>query len=169
MLSPREAVRTLPSYHPPLAGRTGLRLDFNENTVGCSPRVLERLRQLGPEQLASYPEREPVEAGVADFLGIAAAELLLTNGVDEAIHLLCETYLEPGDEALIVVPTYSMYRIYMMAAAARGISGPAGKDFYFPAGCPVQPNSAPPPPIPNPKPKKPPGKGRASGRPAANR
>ncbi len=132
MLSPREAVRTLPSYHPPLAGRDGLRLDFNENTVGCSPRVLERLRQLNPEQLASYPEREPVEAAVADTLGIAAPELLLTNGVDEAIHLLCETYLEPGDEALIVMPTYSMYRIYMMAAGAQVVSVPAGKDFQFP-------------------------------------
>jgi histidinol-phosphate aminotransferase len=132
MLSPREAARTLPSYHPPLAGRDGLRLDFNENTVGCSPRVLERLRELGPELLASYPEREPVEAKVADMLGIAAQELLLTNGVDEAIHLLCSTYLEAGDEALIVVPTYSMYRIYMMAAGARMISVPAGKDFIFP-------------------------------------
>jgi len=132
MLSPREAVRTLPSYHPPLAGRNGLRLDFNENTVGCSPRVLERLRQVDAEQLSRYPEREPVEAGVADFLRVAPAELLLTNGVDEAIHLLCETYLEPGDEALIVVPTYSMYRIYMMAAGARLISVPAGKDFIFP-------------------------------------
>jgi histidinol-phosphate aminotransferase len=134
MLRSREAVRTLPSYHPPLAGRDGLRLDFNENTVGCSPRVLERLRQLSPDQLASYPEREPVEAAVADILGIAARELLLTNGVDEAIHLLCETYLEPGDEALIVVPTYSMYRIYMMAAGARVISLPAGEDFQFPGG-----------------------------------
>ena len=37
----------------------------------------------------------------------------------KAIHLLCETYLEPGDEALIVVPTYSMYRIYAMAAGAK--------------------------------------------------
>jgi histidinol-phosphate aminotransferase len=133
MLSPREAVRTLPSYHPPLAGRDGLRLDFNENTVGCSPRVIERLRQLGAEHLASYPEREPVEAIVAGMLRVAAAELLLTNGVDEAIHLLCETYLEPGDEALIVVPTYSMYRIYMMAEGAQVISVPAGKDFHFPA------------------------------------
>ena len=69
MLSPREAVRTLPSYHPPLAGRDGLRLDFNENTVGCSPRVLERLRRLSREDLARYPEREPVEAMVAKFLG----------------------------------------------------------------------------------------------------
>lgn len=133
MLKPREAVRTLPSYHPPLAGRDGLRFDFNENTVGCSPRVFERLRQLGPEQLARYPEREPVEMNLAGSLGVAASELLLTNGVDEAIHLLCETYLEPGDEALIVVPTYSMYRIYMMAAGARLISVPAGKDFSFPA------------------------------------
>jgi len=132
MLSPRDAVRTLPSYHPPLAGRSGLRLDFNENTVGCSARVLERVRQLGAEELACYPEREPVEAKLAEFLGIAASELLLTNGVDEAIHLLCETYLEAGDEALIVVPTYSMYRIYMLAAGAHVISIPAGKNFRFP-------------------------------------
>jgi histidinol-phosphate aminotransferase len=133
MLSPREAVRTLPSYHPPLVGRDGLRLDFNENTVGCSPRVLERLRHLGPEQLARYPEREPVEAAVAEILGIGATELLLTNGVDEAIHLLCETYLEPGDEALIVVPTYSMYRIYILAAGVQVIAIPADKNFIFPA------------------------------------
>jgi histidinol-phosphate aminotransferase len=132
MLSPREAVRTLPSYHPPLAGRNGLRLDFNENTVGCSPRVLECLRQLGPEQLARYPERGPAETTAAEFLGIATPELLLTNGVDEAIHLLCETYLEPGDEALIVVPTYSMYRIYAMATGGQLIPVPAGKDFRFP-------------------------------------
>jgi histidinol-phosphate aminotransferase len=53
--------------------------------------------------------------------------------VDEAIHLLCGTYLEPGDEALIVVPTYSMYRIYAMARGAKVIGVPAGKEFVFPA------------------------------------
>jgi histidinol-phosphate aminotransferase len=132
MLRPREAVRTLPSYHPPLGGRNGLRLDFNENTIGCSPRVLERLRRLNVEELARYPERGPIEQSVAKFLGIQLEELLLTNGVDEAIHLLCETYLEPGDEALIVVPTYSMYRIYMMAAGAEVVSVPADNDFRFP-------------------------------------
>ena len=132
MLRPREVVLTVPAYHPPLAGRDGLRLDFNENTAGCSPRVLARLRQIAPEELARYPERGPAEASVAGFLGVTASELLLTNGVDEAIHLLCETYLEAGDEALIVVPTYSMYRIYMIAAGAAVISVPAGLDFQFP-------------------------------------
>lgn len=133
MLRPREAVRTLPAYHPPLAGRKGLRLDFNENTAGCSPRVLEKLRSLNAEQLATYPEREPVEAVVADFLNVDPPELLLTNGVDEGIHLLCQTYLEPGDEALVVVPTYSMYRIYVMAAGAQLVSVPLSEEFRFSA------------------------------------
>jgi len=131
-LNAREAVRTLPSYHPPLGGRDGLRLDFNENTVGCSPRVLERLRQLDGAQLARYPEREPAERTAADFLSIAPSELLLTNGVDEAIHLICETYLDPGDEALIVVPTFSMYKIYAAATGAKVIEIPANEDFRFP-------------------------------------
>jgi histidinol-phosphate aminotransferase len=133
MLDPRAVVKNVPEYHPPLVGREGLRLDFNENTVGCSPRVLARLQQLTADDLARYPERETVEARVAEFLGIHSSELLLTNGVDEAIHLLCQTYLDAGDEALIVVPTYSMYRIYMAAAGANVASVPAGKHFEFPA------------------------------------
>ncbi len=132
MLNARAAVCKLPCYHPPLGGRKGLRLDFNENTVGCSPRVLERLRSIGPEDLARYPEREPVEAVVAGYLGVRPDELLLTNGVDEAIHLLCETYLEPDDEAVIVVPTFSMYEIFAAAPGARILNIPAGVNFSFP-------------------------------------
>ena len=56
----------------------------------------------------------------------------LTNGTDEAIHLVCETYLEPGDRSLIVVPTYSMYEIYAAATGAKVVSIPAGEDFHFP-------------------------------------
>jgi histidinol-phosphate aminotransferase len=91
------------------------------------------LRSIDPEDLAKYPEREPVEQKLAEFLGVPQNELLLTNGVDEAIHLICEAYLEPGDEALIVVPTYSMYRIYTLAAGARLVSAPLGEQFQFSA------------------------------------
>jgi histidinol-phosphate aminotransferase len=132
MLEARDAVRNLPTYHPPLGGRDGLRLDFNENTVGCSPRVLARLREITAEEIACYPERKPVEAAVADFLGVTPDELLLTNGVDEAIHLLCETFLQAGDEALIVVPTFAMYEISADATGARVIRVPADTDFKFP-------------------------------------
>jgi histidinol-phosphate aminotransferase len=132
MLKAREAIRTLKEYHPPLGNREGLRLDFNENTLGCSPRVLERLRQLDGETLARYPVRETGEALVAAHLGISTDELLLTNGTDEAIHLICETYLSPGDEVLIAVPTFAMFEIYAAATGASVISIPTGADFAFP-------------------------------------
>ncbi len=132
MLEAREAVRKLKQYQPPLGDRTGLRLDFNENTGGCSPRVLERLRQLQPEQMACYPEREPVEREVASFLGLPPEQVLLTNGVDEAIHLVCETYLEADDDALIVVPTFAMYQICAAATGAQVVSIPTEADFRFP-------------------------------------
>ena len=132
MLKAREVVNNLHAYRPPLAGRTGLRLDFNESTVGCSPRVLARLRSLDTELLARYPEREPVEKEVADFLGLDPAQVLLTNGVDEAIHLLSSTYLDPGDEALIVTPTFAMYAIFARAEGARVVEVRAADNFAFP-------------------------------------
>lgn len=133
MLEARDAVKKLHAYRPPLAGRTGLRLDFNESTIGCSPRVLAGLQSLDAECLARYPEREPVERLVARFLGLDPAQVLLTNGVDEAIHLLCSTYLNPGDEALIVVPTFAMYAIFAQAEGACVIEVRAGDNFTFPA------------------------------------
>lgn len=132
MLKARESVRTLKEYHPPLGNREGLRLDFNENTAGCSPRVLERLRQIDGENLARYPVRDTGELAVAKHFAIQPEEVLLTNGTDEAIHLVCETYLEPGDEAIIVIPTFAMFEIYAAQTGAKVISIPASKDFDFP-------------------------------------
>ena len=45
-VKPRKMVLGMPEYHPPLAGREALRLDFNENTFAPSPKVMERLRQV---------------------------------------------------------------------------------------------------------------------------
>lgn len=132
MLSARESVRTLPTYQSPLVGREGLRLDLNENTAGCSPRVLARLRELSANDVGYYREREPMEAAVAAHLGINSDEVLLTNGADEGIHLLCETFLEPGDEVLLSVPTFSMFEIMAAATGARVVSVPAGENFGFP-------------------------------------
>jgi histidinol-phosphate aminotransferase len=132
MLSARKAVQQMHEYHPPLAGRQGLRLDFNENTEGCSPRVLARIWEITAEELARYPEREPVEAIAAAHLGLPADQVLLTNGVDEAIHLLCETYLEPSDEVIVVTPTFSMYEIFAEATGANVVRVQCAEDLRFP-------------------------------------
>ena len=132
MLRARKAVLQMREYHPPLAGRSGLRLDFNENTDGCSPRVLERIRTISAEELARYPEREPVETLIASKLGLAAEQVLLTNGVDEGIHLLCETYLDTGNEAIIVTPAFGMYEVLAEATGSRLIPVQCEGEFRFP-------------------------------------
>ncbi len=111
LVQPRKAVLAMPEYHPPLAGRDALRLDFNENTFSPSPSVLRRLQQITAEGLTTYPERGPVERIVAEHFGLKHDQILLTNGVDEAIHLVSCTFLEEGDEALICTPTFFMYDV----------------------------------------------------------
>jgi len=132
-IRPRKAVLEMPEYHPPLAGRTALRLDFNENTFGSSPRVMERLRAVTAEELTKYPEREPAERIVAKHFGLQAEQVLLTNGVDEAIHLMCCTFLEADDEALIATPSFFMYdvNVQMMTPHLRKVQSDASLEFPF--------------------------------------
>jgi histidinol-phosphate aminotransferase len=119
-------------YHPPLGNRNALRLDFNENTLACSPKVREVLGRISAGSLTRYPERAPVEAIVAANLGLAPEQVALTNGVDEAVHVLFETFLEAGDELLLPVPTYAMYEIYASATDARIVPVLAADDLKFP-------------------------------------
>jgi len=129
---PRARVQAMKEYHPPLGGRDTLRLDFNENTVACSPKVHEVLGSISAGSLTRYPEREPVEALVAAYFGLAPAKVALTNGVDEAIHVVFDTFLDAGDELLLPVPTYTMYEVYASATDARVVSVLAADDLRFP-------------------------------------
>src|SRR5215472_1595412 len=113
MLKPRQCVREACEYDSPLEeSPAGLRLDLNENTTGCSPRVINRLRSLDAKTLALYAPREHGEKLVADFVGVAPAELMLTNGGDEALDLLCRAYLEPGVELVIITPAFTMSELF---------------------------------------------------------
>ncbi len=130
---PRRRVLNMPEYHPPLANRSMLRLDFNENTFAASQRVIDRLRETTAEGLTIYPEREHVEHAVAAHFHLAPDQVLLTNGVDEAIHLLCAAFLEDGDEALISTPTFFMYdvSIAMMTPNLKRVQADASLEFPF--------------------------------------
>jgi histidinol-phosphate aminotransferase len=129
---PRRAVLEMPEYHPPLAGRESLRLDFNENTLAPSPKVIERLKQITAESLTKYPEREPVERLVAEHFGLQVEQVLLTNGVDEAIHLMCCAFLDEGDEALIAPPTFFMYDVSISMMTRGLVKVQADETLEFP-------------------------------------
>lgn len=120
-LQAREAVQRMAAYHPPTAGREDkLRLDFNENTIGCSPKVAEFLRsQITGERLAIYPEYVEAKARLAAHFGVAESEMLLTNGTDEAIQVLINTFVGADAEVIILQPSYAMYRFYTELAGAK--------------------------------------------------
>jgi histidinol-phosphate aminotransferase len=129
---PRAAVLAMPEYHPPLAARDALRLDFNENTFSPSPRVIERIKGITAEGLTKYPEKEQVEAIVAKHFGLELGQVMLTNGVDEAIHLLCATFLDEGDEALIATPGFFMYDVSVSMMTGGLVKVQADESLEFP-------------------------------------
>jgi histidinol-phosphate aminotransferase len=141
MLKARQCLREIREYHSPLTqGEMELRLDMNESTTGCSPRVLARLQQMDAKKLALYPPREPGELLVSVAVGVRPGQVLLTNGADEGIDLLCRTYLEPQDEVIIAVPTFAMYEIFAQVPGAKVVRVPttAADDFKFPAEAVMQ-------------------------------
>jgi histidinol-phosphate aminotransferase len=116
----RRAVERMRAYNPPLEGRTDkLRLDFNENPIGCSPAVRRALAKLSAASISAYPEQETVRRKAAIFFGVQEQELLLTNGTDEALSLVVNSFVDSGDRVLVVEPTYAMYRFYGERAGAQ--------------------------------------------------
>ena len=121
VLQPREAVLRMAPYSPPSGGRADkLRLDFNENTIGASPKVVEYIRlHLNEEMLAVYPEYSKTKSELADFFHVEPDDFILTNGTDEAIQVLVNTYVDDGDEVIVLQPSYAMYRFYSEVAGAK--------------------------------------------------
>ncbi len=119
-IKPRKAVLGMAPYSPPTGNRIEkMRLDFNENTVGCSPAVVKALCDaLSQERLAVYPDYARVKETLSAFFKVAPEQLLLTNGTDEAIQVLINTYVDDGDEVLLLRPSYAMYRFYAEVAGA---------------------------------------------------
>lgn len=132
MLKPRKAVEKMPAYHAPSGARLGLNLDLNENTGGCSPRVLRKLQSMETTDISQYPDREAGERVVARFFRVAPEQVLLTNGVDEALQLFALTYLSEGDEAIVVDPTFNMYPLDVAMTGAMLVTVDSDADFSFP-------------------------------------
>jgi histidinol-phosphate aminotransferase len=116
----RQAILDRQTYDAPAEGREGkIRLDFNENTSGCSAAVRRSLSKISAKKLAMYPEYAHPTKGIARHLGVRPQELLLTNGGDDALRVFFDTFVEPNSPILICEPTFPMYRYYAEIAGAK--------------------------------------------------
>jgi len=124
-------------YQKPPELYDGLRLHQNENTGGCSPRVLEALARLRPEELGFYPPYAGATDAVATYLGVEAERITLVNGLDEGIMAVAVAYLRaeiggPRLEAIVPEPAFEIFRFDTAVAGGRLVQVMPHADFSFP-------------------------------------
>jgi len=124
-------------YQKPPELYEGLRLHQNENTGGCSPRVVEALAALRLDQIGFYPPYADATDAVASYLGVTPDRVTLTNGLDEGIMALAVAYLQPkvgGSmlEAIVPEPAFEIFRFDTAGAGGTLVQVMPNPDFSFP-------------------------------------
>lgn len=102
----------LPYETPKYAQSCILKLDSNENPYGASPEVIEALKNITPVQISHYPHYGELIDKIAQKFCVKDKEVLVTNGADEALSVIINTYLESGEELICFTPTFSMPKLY---------------------------------------------------------
>jgi histidinol-phosphate aminotransferase len=124
-------------YQKPPELYDGLRLHQNENTGGCSPKVIEALARLRADQIGFYPPYAQATEAVAQYLGVQPDRITLTNGLDEGIMALSVAYLRPSVagpvfEAVVPEPAFEIFRFDTAVAGGQLVQVMPKPDFAFP-------------------------------------
>jgi histidinol-phosphate aminotransferase len=124
-------------YQKPPELYDGLRLHQNENTGGCSPRVIDALARLRPDQIGFYPPYAVATNAVAKYLGVSTDQITLANGLDEGIMALAVAYLRaeiggPQLDAIVPEPAFEIFRFDTAVAGGRLVQVMPRLDFSFP-------------------------------------
>jgi histidinol-phosphate aminotransferase len=120
---PKPGVMDIDAYVPgKSAAPAGVKLhklSSNENPLGASPAAKEAVRKLA-DKMEFYPDGSStrLREAIAAAHGLNAANIVCSNGSDEIIGLLAQTYLQPGDEAIYTRHGFLVYRNYIQAAGA---------------------------------------------------
>jgi histidinol-phosphate aminotransferase len=123
-------------YQKPPELYDGLRLHQNENTGGCSPRVLDALARLRADEIGFYPPYAGATGAVAKYLDVAPDRVTLLNGLDEGIMALAVAYLRadvggPVLEAIVPEPAFEIFRFDTAVAGGKLVQVMPHADFSF--------------------------------------
>ena len=115
----------------------GLRLHLNENTGGCSPRVLEAIRRLQPHDVSTYPSYVPLVQACARHFDVDPEWILLTNGLDEGILMAAMAHIARARahdaETIVPLPAFDPYPNATAAVGATAVRVGARPDYVFQA------------------------------------
>jgi histidinol-phosphate aminotransferase len=87
-------------------------LKSNESPFVPSQRVLWAIR-LEAKKLNRYPDPEASELkrAIASYVGVKVNCVTVGNGSDELVDLICKTFMDADEQALIPIPTFAIYEI----------------------------------------------------------
>lgn len=126
--TPRAGIMDIEAYVPgkstaPAGVAKVHKLSSNENPLGPSPKAIEAARDVAAK-LDIYPDgtARRLREAIAEVHGLNPANIVCSNGSDEILGLLAQTYLAPGDEAVITEHGFMVYKIYIQSAGAVPVS-----------------------------------------------
>jgi histidinol-phosphate aminotransferase len=99
-----------------------LKLDWNEATVSPSPRVIRAIQEmLNTRTLNFYPDvtASQLRSKLSSYTGLDESYIQVFNGSDDALRIICETFLDAGDIVLIREPTYTQINIFIATRGAK--------------------------------------------------
>ncbi|WP_108651526.1 histidinol-phosphate transaminase [Dongshaea marina] len=103
-----------------------VKLASNENPLGCSPRVIEALREAASE-VHRYPDANGFELkkALSHHLGCGPEQLILGNGSNEVLELLLRTFVTSDDEVIYSEHAFIVYELVTQSLVARAVKTPA--------------------------------------------
>lgn len=133
MLRPRKELIGLNTYeiasYPP---NWDMKLDSNENYIGPSTSVIRTIMNIRPEQISQYPYYGSLYDTLSETYGVNKSNIVITNGADEALCAVINTYLTKEDSVVTVSPSFSMPKIYTAITGAEYIEVPYKEKWIYP-------------------------------------
>lgn len=124
-IKPYEAGKPLKELERELNITKAVKLASNENAMGFSPKVKDAVNHHLAE-MNRYPEPggHDLNRAIAGKFKVGSDNIVLGNGSDDIIALLAHAYLDPGDEALMPLPSFLMYEISVKTAKGTPVMVP---------------------------------------------
>jgi len=112
-----------------------LKLDWNEATIQPSPRVKEAILKALSESsniINWYPElySKKLKQKLAKYTERKSSEIIVTNGSDDGLELICKVFLDNNDEVIVSYPTYTHFLTYVKSRGAKIIKAESPNVFH---------------------------------------
>jgi histidinol-phosphate aminotransferase len=133
----RQSVEEIAEYKPGKLIKGAIKLSSNENPLGPSPEVVRAVAEAletGELNLSIYPwarNEEALKDEIARYVDVDTSKIVIGAGIDGVMDTIAKIFLDKGDEAIIPIPTFSLYESLVKIAGATAVYLPRNPDANY--------------------------------------